>query len=620
MGLIMDKYEVLGKYFGYTGFRIGQAELIDNIISGKDALGIMPTGAGKSLCFQVPALILDGVTLVISPLVSLMKDQVDALVTASVPAAYINSTLNQSQTYKVIDNARNGAYKIIYVAPERLDAQSFLDFALNMNISAVTVDEAHCVSQWGQDFRPSYLKIYEFIEKLPKRPIISCFTATATREVREDIIKLMRLDKPYVVTTGYNRANLYFEVQKPRDKYGAVHKYLKNNPAQSGIIYCLTRKTVEEVCENLITDGFKAAKYHAGMSERERTASQDAFLYDRVNIMVATNAFGMGIDKSNVSYVIHYNMPKNIENYYQEAGRAGRDGSTAECILLYGGKDVTTNQFLIDNIENNGLDPGELEIIKERERERLKRMTFYCHSNDCLRAYILRYFGEKSENYCGNCGNCLGDYDELDITEDAQKILSAVYRMKSRYGINVIIWHLRGSKAERIIKLRLDKIPTYGIMKSDSEQKIRDIINHLVSKEYLELTDSEFPVVRLTGKSREVLFDGAAITMKTAKSKLSYSVPETAPKNKSSEKTPQTGPQKNIDNNLFAKLRELRGKLAAGQSVPAYIVFSDATLADMCRKLPFNETELLEVSGVGQTKLERYGREFLGVIKEYHGQ
>jgi ATP-dependent DNA helicase RecQ len=445
----------------------------------------------------------------------------------------------------------------------------------------------------------------------------------------------MRLDNPYIVTTGYNRANLYFETQKPRDKYQTVYKYLKNNPDKSGIIYCLTRKTVEEVCENLLLDGFKAAKYHAGLGERERAANQDAFLYDRVNIMVATNAFGMGIDKSNVSFVIHYNMPKNIENYYQEAGRAGRDGSPAECILLYGGKDVTTNQFLIDNIENSELDPGALEIIKERERERLKRMTFYCHSNDCLRAYILRYFGEGAENYCGNCGNCLGDYEELDITEDAQKILSAVYRMKSRYGVNLIILHLRGSKAERIIKLRLDKISTYGIMKDDSERKIRDIINHLVSKEYLELTDSEFPVVRLTEKSREILFGGANVTMKVPRSNIARG--QTKPEengfieNSYSRQYGQTEePRKErpskqaglqISNReLFDNLKKLRTKLASEQNMPAYIVFSDATLADMCRKLPLNEDALLEVSGVGQTKLERYGREFLEVIKEYQSR
>lgn len=556
----MTKEQILKQYFGYDAFWEGQEELVDNILLGKDVIGIMPTGAGKSICFQVPALMFNGITLVVSPLISLMKDQVQALVTNGVRVAFINSSLTYNQIINVIENAKNGKYKIIYIAPERLDTAEFLKFSQNANISMVTVDEAHCVSQWGQNFRPSYLKINKFIEKLPKRPVIAAFTATATSEVKEDIIKILKLNNPFVMATGFNRENLYFEVQKPTDKYEAVIKYLESHPNKSGIIYCLTRKTVEEVCENLINDKYSTTRYHAGLSENERTKNQDDFLYDRKIIMVATNAFGMGIDKSNVSFVIHYNMPKNIESYYQEAGRAGRDGTPADCILLYGGKDVVTNQFLIDNPnDNNGLDAEILELVKEKDRERLKQMTYYCHSFDCFREYILKYFGDRTANFCGNCSNCNTNFEEIDVTEDAQKILSCIFRMDQRFGIKMVIDTLRGSKAEKILKSCLDQIKTYGIMAAVKEKRIRVIINYLVLNEYLMLTNSEFPVVKLTTKSRELLQIGEKLMMKIAK-----------------EEQIAIKPVKQgvaVNNDLFNKLRELRFKLAAEQKVPAYIIF-----------------------------------------------
>lgn len=597
----MLKSRVLKQYFGFESFREGQEKIIDNILQGKDVMGIMPTGAGKSLCFQAPALMFDEITLVISPLISLMKDQVQALVANGVPAAFINSTLSYSQTLKAVENAKKGKYKIIYVAPERLDVPEFLEFSQNANISMVTVDEAHCISQWGQNFRPSYLKIRDFIEKLPNRPVISAFTATATNEVQEDIVNILKLDKPFIIVTGFNRENLYFEVQKPTDKYQAVKKYLDDNPNKSGIIYCSTRKNVEEVCSNLTEDDFGATRYHAGLSENERTKNQDDFLFDRKTIMVATNAFGMGIDKSNVSFVIHYNMPKNLESYYQEAGRAGRDGNPADCILLYGGQDVITNQFFIDNSnDNNNLDIEMSESIKEKDRERLKQMTYYCHSFDCLREYILKYFGERPANFCGNCSNCNTNFEETDITESAQKIMSCIARMNERFGIKMVIDTIRGSKSAKVLRAGLNKIKTYGIMAEMPERKIRNIINYLVLNEYLLLTNSQFPVVKLTSRSKEVMYNGEKLMMKIVREQ--------------GEKAKKGRKKEAVNDELFNKLKEARYKLAHEKGVPAFIIFSDATLVDMCIKMPTNETELLEVSGVGKIKLEAYGKEFLEVI------
>lgn len=605
----IDKQTILKQYFGYESFRDGQEWLIDNILAGKNVVGVMPTGAGKSICFQVPAMLFDGITLVISPLISLMKDQVNALTQAGIQAAYINSSLTLKQYNSALENARLGVYKIIYVAPERLLAEDFLYFAQNVEISMVTIDEAHCISQWGQDFRPSYVKIVDFIDSLKTRPIVSAFTATATAQVRDDIVKVLRLDSPEVLVTGFDRKNLYFEVQKPDDKFTALAEFLKDKQSKTGIIYCSTRKMVEEVCERLNRSGYKATRYHAGLTDNERRENQDDFIFDRQQIIVATNAFGMGIDKSNVSFVVHYNMPKNIESYYQEAGRAGRDGEPANCVLLYGGQDVRTNMFLIESNKDVEYADEETEKqVRERDRERLKQMTFYCHTNDCLREYILKYFGENTVNFCGNCGNCNTNFENIDITTETQKILSCIVRMGERYGIKTIIDTLRGSKNEKIMRLGLNKLLTYNIMENESEKRIRDIINYLVLNKYIRITNDEFPIAKLDSKAAEVLFGGQRLWMKLSKENEKQS-------KKIDKKVSST--INAVNSVLMDKLKKLRFSIAGKQKVPAFVIFSDATLTDMCMRLPTNDNEFLSVSGVGQVKLERYGEQFLKEIAEF---
>ncbi|WP_303865045.1 DNA helicase RecQ [Alkalibaculum bacchi] len=610
--MIKDKYGVLKEYFGYEQFRMGQEELIDSILQGKDTVGIMPTGAGKSICFQIPAVLLEGITLVISPLISLMKDQVTTLNQAGIPSAFLNSSLSNRQYSLALRYAKEGRYKIIYVAPERLTTTQFLEFASENKISMISVDEAHCVSQWGQDFRPSYLKIKEFIHLLPSRPIISAFTATATEEVREDIIHILQLKKPNVTTTGFDRPNLFFAVRKPSNKYAEVLKILKAHSGESGVIYCATRKNVEEVCNNLNLDGYKATRYHAGLSDQERKNNQEAFVYDNSPIMVATNAFGMGIDKSNVSFVIHYNMPKNLESYYQEAGRAGRDGEPADCILLYHGQDVMTNQFLIEHgSQNEELDEETSKLVKEKDRERLKIMTYYCHTRDCLREYILNYFDDKSENHCGNCSNCMNNFEEIDITERAKKIISCINSAHSRFGIKVIIDTLRGSKAKKILRLNLDQLPTYGVCASLTEKKLRSIINFLVLNKYLSITNSEFPTVGVTEKAMDFMNEEHILTMKIAEEVEDLTVEQ------SKYKKQKSAVYKEVDEGLFEALRQLRGQIAGKQRVPAFIIFSDATLRSMCQLRPTTESQFLGVSGVGEVKMTRYGKAFIDVIIDY---
>ena len=503
---VRDKLSVLKEYFGHDSFREGQDRITDSLLGGHDVLGIMPTGAGKSICYQVPALMFDGITIVVSPLISLMKDQVSALVQSGVAAAYINSSLTHAQYLKVLQNTESGKYKIIYVAPERLCAPAFLGICRNLNISMVAVDEAHCVSQWGQDFRPSYLKIPDFIDALNSRPVVGAFTATATGAVRDDIKTLLRLVSPLVVTTGFDRPNLFFSVMQPKNKSIELMKLIKERKNESGIVYCSTRKAVEEVCELLQKNGFAATRYHAGLDENERRRNQDDFVYDRAAIMVATNAFGMGIDKSNVSFVIHYNMPKDMESYYQEAGRAGRDGRSADCILLYSAKDVRTNQFLINNSEPNpDLTEDEQEEVRRRDRERLKQMTFYCTTHKCLRKFILEYFGDNGPERCEKCSNCLSNHENTDITVDAQKIMSCVARTGQRYGKKVICDVLRGSKNERLISAGLSRQSTYGIMADCPEKRLRDIIDHLCESGYMTAQGDEYPILKLAPKSRGVL-------------------------------------------------------------------------------------------------------------------
>lgn len=601
-----DKLSVLKEYFGHDSFREGQDRITDSLLGGHDVLGIMPTGAGKSICYQVPALMFDGITIVVSPLISLMKDQVSALVQSGVAAAYINSSLTHAQYLKVLQNTESGKYKIIYVAPERLCAPAFLGICRNLNISMVAVDETHCVSQWGQDFRPSYLKIPDFIDALNSRPVVGAFTATATGDVRDDIKTLLRLVSPLVVTTGFDRPNLFFSVMQPKNKSIELMKLIKERKNESGIVYCSTRKAVEEVCELLQKNGFAATRYHAGLDENERRRNQDDFVYDRAAIMVATNAFGMGIDKSNVSFVIHYNMPKNMESYYQEAGRAGRDSRSADCILLYSAKDVRTNQFLINNSEPNpDLTEDEQEEVRRRDRERLKQMTFYCTTHKCLRKFILEYFGDKGPERCEKCSNCLSNHENTDITVDAQKIMSCVARTGQRYGKKVICDVLRGSKNERLISAGLSRQSTYGIMADCPEKRLRDIIDHLCENGYMTAQGDEYPILKLAPKSCGVLTGQETLRMM-------LEIPQ-----KKKAAAAKDAPLPPADEKLLAALKDLRKSLAMRQSIPAYVVFTDATLIDMCRLKPKTQEEFMEISGVGQAKSQRYGEVFLAVIAEF---
>lgn len=609
----MDKYQVLKQYFGYDTFREGQETLIDAILAGKDVFGVMPTGSGKSLCFQIPALMMDGITLVISPLISLMKDQVAALNQAGVHAAYLNSSLTAAQYYKALEYAKAGRYPIIYVAPERLETESFLDFALHAKIAMVAVDEAHCVSQWGQDFRPSYLKIVEFIKRLPKRPIVSAFTATATKEVREDIIDILLLREPVMVTTGYDRPNLYLAVQTPKDKFAALKASLDAHPDQCGIVYCQTRKLVEDVSGRLKNGGFSVTRYHAGLSDAERQKNQDDFIYDRRLIMVATNAFGMGIDKSNVRFIIHYNMPGSIEAYYQEIGRCARDMEPGECILYYSGQDVVTNQFFIEhNKDNQELDPITRQIVSERDRMRLRKMTFYCFTNECLRDYILRYFGEYRSNYCANCANCLTQFENVDVTESAKALIGCVSACRQRYGINVILDTIHGANNAKIRQYRMKDNPYYAVQAKTSPYRLRQVMNHLILQGFLSLSDDEYTIVRLTDASKRILDEGEPVVMKMAKEQ------EPAIKAASGKKQ-RKGSAAAVDlsapdQELFQQLRALRMEIARDEQVPPYIVFSDKTLVHMCVAKPRTKAAMLAVPGVGEFKFGKYGERFLECI------
>lgn len=566
----------------------------------------MPTGAGKSLCYQVPAMMKEGITIVISPLISLMKDQVAALSEAGIAAAYINSSLTPPQCAKALRNAREGKYKIIYAAPERLETADFLSMCENVKISLVAVDEAHCVSQWGQDFRPSYLKIAQFIERLLERPTVGAFTATATDFVKEDIKKMLRLENPYVVTTGFDRPNLFFSVEqlRPREKENRLINLINERQGKAGIVYCATRKNVEAVCDFLNEAGIEATRYHAGLPDDERRQNQEDFVYDRKRIMVATNAFGMGIDKSDVSFVIHYNMPKSIENYYQEAGRAGRDGTEADCILLYSKGDVRTNEFLIENSEPNPeLNEEEQEAAREKDRERLKQMTFYCTTGECLRCFILKYFGERAKGSCGKCSNCLTEItDTKDVTREAQMILSCIIRTRQRYGKKMICDILRGSENERLLHLGLDTQTTYGLLEDRHAGEVYAIIDRLAAEGYIIYEGIEYPTLHVTEKSADLLYGRAAVRVRNVKRK---------------EKAAVQFVDRGIDEGLMKHLQDLRTKLAREISVPAYVVFSNAALEDMCRKRPKTNREFLAVSGVGNAKLERYGERFMKVIREY---
>ena len=598
--------DVLKRVFGYDTFREGQREVINAILSGRDVLGVMPTGAGKSICYQVPALALPGCALVISPLISLMKDQVAALKQAGVAAAFLNSSLTERQMDIALGNLAAGQYKLVYVAPERLLTPRFLSLCRALPISMVAVDEAHCISQWGQDFRPSYLDIPQFLEALPARPRLCAFTATATKRVRGDIQRLLGLREPFALVTGFDRPNLRFFVERPRDRMEALFRALASHEGESGIVYCATRKAVEKVCGELCLRGISATRYHAGLSDAERRKNQEDFSYDRALVMVATNAFGMGIDKADVRFVIHFNMPKDLESYYQEAGRAGRDGEAADCVLLFGKSDVATQRFLIDRMGEEGdLDGEALASARRAAWERLDQMTAYCQTDKCLRAYILRYFGEPAAENCGACGNCLQPAELADATKVALPVLQCVQDINGRLGAGLIRSTLLGSREKRLLELGLDRSRHYGRLDGMRRALLTDVIDEMIERGYLASSGGKYAVVRLGPRAKSALAGEPVLLRARA----------TAPESGASRKT-RSAPE-GVDAGLFNMLRALRLRIAEKRGLPAYMIFNDATLRYMCAMKPQTLEQLLDVPGVGEAKSRAYGDDFLRAITRW---
>lgn len=654
--LMVQAKDVMHRYFGYDSFRSYQESLIQKVFEGRDVLGVMPTGAGKSLVYQIPAAVLGGLSLVVSPLISLMKDQVDALRQAGLAAAYLNSSLSPAERTQVYEGAKRGDFHILYVAPERLEDPQFLDVCSRIDIPLLAVDEAHCVSQWGNDFRPSYRNIASFIGQLPKRPRICALTATATAEVRDDISQALGLYAPFVCVAGFDRENLYFAVERPEPsrKNACLLKHVQNRTMQSGIVYCSTRAAVEEVSELLQERGIKAAGYHAGMDTQARQKNQDDFINDRIAIMVATNAFGMGIDKSNVNFVIHYNMPRDPESYYQEAGRAGRDGSPADCILIYNKKDVQTANYFVDRGLEERREQGMDELLADRlyklDLDRVRKMTAYCTTSSCLRSFLLRYFGENETPFrCEHCSTCEAAYEEVDATLEAQKIISCVLRLDQRgrsVGRTMIVDILRGSQAQKLLDSNFDTLSTYGIMKGSPKDLMHKLMDALVSEGILSISTGKYPIVSCTSKGLEFLNKREKFTFKLAKrssalqnsnilqarerilGKANKQKPRDTGQSRSfgdyageEDLTPQrkaaSTQDEALDMQLFEKLRQLRYEKALEEELPAFIVFNDKSLRDMCLKLPRNEEEFLEVSGVGLAKKEKYAQDFLACIAEH---
>lgn len=605
----MDAKAVLKAYYGYDSFKPGQEHIIEAILQGQDVLAIMPTGAGKSVCYQVPAMLLSGITIVISPLISLMQDQVSALNDIGIQAGYINSALTDSQIRQVYAKAIDGLYKIIYVAPERLESYDFTEFVNKIDISMITIDEAHCISQWGQDFRPSYLKIVDFIDSLGKRPIVSAFTATATEEVKNDISCVLKLQSPKLVTTGFDRENLYFDVQVIKKKNDYILDYINKHSEESGIIYCATRKNVDAVYEMLVNQGIPAARYHAGMSNEDRKSSQNDFIYDKSPVIVATNAFGMGIDKSNVRFVIHYNMPQSMENYYQEAGRAGRDGEPSQCILLFSNQDVIINRFLLEKKENLEVSQEDAELIMQRDMRRLQLMEGYCKTSSCLRNYILEYFGEKKSEPCDNCGNCHREFTEIDMTEEAKQVINCVYETRGRYGLNIVLGTLLGANRARLKELGVTDYKTYGALNSHSEAELRLLANQLISDGYLIQTAERYSVIRM-GDITPLKNPQTRIIVKTYKDRELES-------KKSSRSRKGTDSLTKAGFELFEILRNLRLTIAREEGLPPYIIFGDKSLIDMSAKVPQDKASMLNVSGVGEAKYEKYGIRFIDAISAF---
>ena len=591
--LAINEKDLLKKYFGYDDFRPGQAEIIENILKGRDCLGIMPTGAGKSICYQIPSLLFPGVTIVISPLISLMKDQVDSLNDIGISATFINSSLSHFEYEQTIENIINGVYKIIYVAPERLESPTFVKLLDSIPISMFAIDEAHCVSQWGHDFRPTYQRIADIILNLKVRPVVTAFTATATEIVKNDIIHLLHLSNPFVLTTGFDRTNLSFSVEKPFHKTDFVLNFVKEHEKVSGIIYCLTRKSVDALYDKLFSLGYLVSKYHAGMAEKLRAQSQEDFVYDRTSIMIATNAFGMGIDKSNIRYVIHYNMPRDLESYYQEAGRAGRDGDNAKCILLFSRADIVSNKFLIE--QSSG-------ASHKVEYDKLNDIVDYCNTDKCLRRYILEYFGEiPLFDNCENCGNCLSEIEITDITSDAQKILSCIKRVNERFGTGVVTDVLKGSRSSKLQSLGFDKLSTYGIMSEYSKDTIKDLIYYLMTEGYIDSIGDKYPVLTLSPLAGRVLFGDEHVLIKKKFEKAAAKSVE----------------ELNYDMELFEILRSLRKEIAEAHRIPPFIVFPDTSLKQMASYYPTNAEKMLQIDGVGAYKIEKYGDIFVDAISDY---
>ena len=636
----------LKQYFGYDSFRPGQQGIVDALLDGRDVLGVMPTGAGKSVCYQIPAALMPGVTIVISPLISLMRDQVDALNDLGLPAAFVNTTQTPDEQAVVFAQAAAGQLKLLYVAPERLETGRFRDFAARTPISLIAVDEAHCVSQWGQDFRSSYLGIGDFIVGLPKRPPVGAFTATATERVRRDIVGLLGLRNPAVTVTGFDRPNLYFDVVKLETKYKAawVARYVADHPDESGIVYCATRKTTEALADTLNQMGHPAVAYHGGMSPDAREAAQRDFITDKVPVVVATNAFGMGIDKSNVRYVIHHNLPESIEAYYQEAGRAGRDGEPSRCTLLWNESDIVTRRRLLDNdYENERLTPEEQEIVRQSKRRLLDGMVGYCRTTDCLHRYMTRYFGQElspnagstvgediaadssQSGKCGACSNCESTFETIDVTRVAQAISRCVHDVGQRVGSGKIVKILRGSRAQDLAWLNPERMPTFGMLKDVNEARVRDVLSQMATDGYLSIAEGRMPIVMFGARAAETAAPDFHYEIKRVERKSaaagsgrSGGVADTA----DSANVPGDALGSYIpdddEESLFQKLRELRRTIAQEIGKPPYIVFSDKTLRDMARIKPITNAQFLAVNGVGQHKLDLYGKRFMEAVASFN--